>query len=66
MVNIYGVERKLLRALQSLYDDSRMCMRVGKRESDMSPKWVWQGCVRSPWLFVIYMDVVVREVHVYS
>ena len=41
MVSTYEVGGKLLRALQSLYDDNRMCVRVGeKRASGLSPRWV--------------------------
>ena len=32
VVSIYGVGGKLLRVLQSLYDDNRMCLRMGRRE----------------------------------
>ena len=61
MGSIYGVGGKLLRALQSLYDDdNRMCVRV----SSLSPRWcLGQGCVMSPWLFNIYTDGVVRELY---
>ena len=65
VVSIYGVGGKLLRALQSLYDDNRMCVRVGGGESEWFEAKVGsrQGCVMSPWLFIIYMDGVVREVY---
>ena len=51
--NIYGVEGRLLKAVQSFYIDSRACVRVG---NDVS-KWflvnvgLRQGCMMSPWLF---------------
>ena len=44
--------------------DSKVCGRLG---NDVS-KWfsvnvrVCQGCVKSPWLFNLYMDGIVREV----
>ena len=65
VVNIYEVGGMQLRALQSLHDDNRKCVRVGGEES----KWfelkvgLRQGCVMFPWLFNIYMDGVVREVY---
>ena len=44
--------------------DNRVCVRIGNEVS----KWftvnvrVRQGCVMSPWLINLYMDVVVRKV----
>ena len=58
---------KLLRALQILYDDNRMCVRVrggGENEWLESMMGIRQSCVMSPWLLNIYMDGVVREVYV--
>ena len=65
MVSIYGVGGKLLRAWQSLYDDNRMCMRVGGEESEWSESKVCsrQSCVMSFWLFNVNMEGVVREVY---
>ena len=64
VVSLYGVGGKLLRAMKSLYDDNRMCVRVGGEESEWfeSKIGLRQGCVMSPWLFNLYMDGVVREV----
>ena len=63
MLRVYGVGEKLLKAVQSLYVDSRACVRVGNDVSEWFPVNVGlrQGCVMSPWLFNIYMDGVVRE-----
>ena len=63
---VYGVGRKLMKAVQSFYVDSRACVRVGNDVSEWFPVNVGlrQGCVRSPWLFNVYMDGVVREVNV--
>ncbi|CAG4964250.1 unnamed protein product [Parnassius apollo] len=54
----YGVDGRLLRAVQSLYYDCKACVRVGH---DLSPMFsvqagVKQGCVMSSWLFILYLD----------
>jgi hypothetical protein len=64
VLEIYGVQGRLLQAVQSFYQDSKACVRVG----EVNGEWfevkngLRQGCVMSPWLFNIYMDGVVREV----
>ena len=64
VVSIYVVGGKLLRALQNLYEDKRMCVKMGRKERVVESKvGLRQGCVMSPWLFNIYMDGVVREVY---
>ncbi|WP_435316529.1 reverse transcriptase domain-containing protein, partial [Klebsiella pneumoniae] len=62
---MYGVGGRLLRAVKSLYNDSRACVRVGTGVSDWFPvrMGLRQGCVMSPWLFNLYIDGVVREVN---
>ena len=62
---MYGVGGRLLRAVKSLYNDSRACVRVGTGVSDWFPvrMGLRQGCVISPWLFNLYIDGVVREVN---
>ena len=52
--------RKMLKAIQSFYVDSRACVPVGMDVSERFPVNVGlrQGCVMSPWLFNLYMDVV--------
>ena len=66
MLRVYGVGGKLLKPVQSFYVDSRACVRVGNDVSEWFPVNVGlkQGCVMSPWLFNVYMDLVVREVNV--
>ena len=61
---MHGVGGKLLKAVQSFYVDSRVCVRVGNDVSEWFPVGLRQGCVMSLWLFNVYMDVVVREVNV--
>ena len=52
--------------MQTFHTDSRECDRVGNDVSEWFPVNVAsrQGCVMSPWLFIVYMDGVVREVNV--
>ena len=44
--------------MQGFYVDSRACVRVGRVNVGLR-----QGCVMLPWLFNVYMDVVLREVN---
>ena len=66
MPRVYGVEGKLLKAVQDFDADTRACVRVGNDVSEWFPINVElrQGCVMSPWLFDSYMDGVIREVNV--
>ena len=50
MLRVYGVGRKLLKAVQSFYVDSRACVCVGNDVSQWFPVNVGlrQGCVMSP------------------
>ena len=53
----------LLRAIQSLYDQSESCVRVFGSKSDLFQVRVGlrQGCALSPILFVIFMDRISRH-----
>ena len=53
----------LLRAIQSLYSQSKSCVRVLRSKSDLFLMGVGlrQGCALSPILFVIYMDRISRR-----
>ena len=55
---MYGVGGKLLKAVRSVYADSRACVRVGNDVSEWFPVNVGlrQGFLMSPWLFNVYMD----------
>ena len=59
----YGVNGKLLRAVQCMYEGSEACVRVCREESEWFEVNVGlrQGCVMSPWLFNVYMDGVMKE-----
>ena len=65
LIRVYGVGGKWLKALESLYADSRASVRGGTNVSEWFPVNVGlrQGCVMSPWLFNVYMDGLVREVN---
>ena len=65
VLRMYGLGGKLLGGIQSLYEENRMCVKVGNEVSEWfeSKVGLRQGCVMSPWLFNIYMDGVVREVY---
>ena len=56
------LEGNLLKAVQSFYVNSRVCVRVGNDVNEWFPANVGsrQGCVMYPWLFNAYMDGVVR------
>ena len=66
MIIVDGVVGNLLKAVQSFYIESRACVGVGNYVSEWFPVNVRlrQGCAKSPWLFNVYMDGVVREVNV--
>ena len=63
VLRVRGVGRKLLKAVQCFYIDSRACVRMGNDVSEWFPVNVGlrQGCVMSLWLFNVYMDGAVRE-----
>uniref|UniRef100_A0A3B3HV32 Reverse transcriptase domain-containing protein n=1 Tax=Oryzias latipes TaxID=8090 RepID=A0A3B3HV32_ORYLA len=59
----YGVRGALLRAVRSLYDQSRSLVRIAGSKSDLFPVHVGlrQGCPLSPVLFMIFMDRISRR-----
>ena len=59
----YGVEGKLLRAIQALYDRGMARVKVGQSKSEMFHvhKGVRQGCTLSPWLFNVFIAKAARE-----
>ena len=63
VLRAYGVNGELIRAVRSLYDDGKACVRVQGQKSDWFGvgQGVRQGCTMSPWLFNIFMDNIVRE-----
>ncbi|VDP03110.1 unnamed protein product [Soboliphyme baturini] len=59
----YGIDDKLLGAIQSLYSDSRCCVSVnGVKSKPFNVRTGHrQGCVLSPILFVLYMSRIARH-----
>ena len=59
----YGVSGDLLRAIRALYQASEACVKVDGECSEWFEvkQGVRQGCPMSPWLFNIFLDMVVRE-----
>ena len=59
----YGVSGCLLAAIRSLYDDCKIHVRINGSKSGLFGLRVglWQGCVLSPLLFIIFMDRISRR-----
>ncbi|KAK3557275.1 hypothetical protein QTP70_026276 [Hemibagrus guttatus] len=59
----YGVRGPLLRAVRSLYNQSRSLVRIASCKSDLFPVQVGlrQGCPLSPVLFIVFMDRISRR-----
>ena len=64
VLSMYGINGKLLKVVQSLYERSEACVRVCREEGEWFRVGVGlrQGCVISPWLFNVFMDGVMKEV----
>ena len=65
VLRLYGTSGRLLRSVKSLYVSRKACVRIGNEVSEwfLMRVGLRQGCVMSPWLFNLYIDVVVREVN---
>ncbi|KAK3561338.1 hypothetical protein QTP86_030637 [Hemibagrus guttatus] len=61
----YGVHGPLLRAVQSLYNQSRSLFQIASCKSDLFPVHVGlrQGCPLSRVLFIVFMDRISRRSH---
>ena len=59
----YGVQGKLIRAMQALYEGGKACVKMGQSETEMFDvqKGVRQDCTLFPWLFDVFIDKVVKD-----
>ena len=57
------VEEGLVRAVQSLYMECEAKVKVGEKYSEWfkMDQGVRQGCTLSPWLFNVFLDIIVKE-----
>ncbi len=65
-LRVYGVGEQLLEGVRSFYENASASVRVNGEisESFSVEVGVRHGCMMSPWLFNIYMDVCIREMKV--
>ena len=63
ILNYYGVPDKLVKMIMAIYEDSECCVRTenGDIRFFKIMSGVKQGCVLSPFLFVIVMDYILRQ-----
>ena len=64
ILEIYGIPKKFISLIQSMYDGSESCVRVGNDHTEWFTvaTGVRQGDVLSPLLFNILLDFVLREI----
>ena len=63
VLQAYGIDDKLLRAIASLYADCKCCVRINGQLSELFDVncGLKQGCVLSPLLFIVYMDNIIKK-----
>ena len=63
ILKYYGVPDKLVKMIIALYEDSECCVRTENGDTRFFKimSGVKQGCVLSPFLFVIVMDYILRQ-----
>ena len=64
VLRTYEVRDKHFSGIKSMYVNSSACVRVKGDESEQFriDSGMRQGCIKSPWLFNVYIDGVVKEV----
>ena len=64
VLRMYDMGGKLLDGIKSIYDESLVYIRVKGNKSEWfrTDSVVRQGFIMSPWLFNVYMDIVMKEV----
>ena len=63
ILNYYGIPDKLVKMIMALYEDSECCVRTENGDTRFFKimSGVKQGCVLSPFLFVIVMDYILWQ-----
>jgi hypothetical protein len=61
VLTMYGVGGKILSTIKSMYEESKVSIRIGRKRGRKLKVDVGlrQGCVTSPWLFNIFINGVV-------
>ena len=59
------VDQKMIKAIQSLYNKPQFAVNIGGKKSEWKTqtRGIRQGCPLSPYLFVLLMTVLFRDVH---
>ena len=63
ILQLYGIPQKYINIFQALYRHTRCCIRINKGVTDMFDilTGVRQGCILSPFLFLIVIDFLMRR-----
>lgn len=63
ILQLYGVPKKFIAVFQSLYNNSSCCVRTDTGHTDIFAiePGVRQGCIFSPFLFMVALDFVMRK-----
>ena len=63
ILSIYGVPQKYINIFKALYTNSSCCVKTETGVTDFSPilSGVQQGCIPSPFFFLISLDLVMRK-----
>ena len=63
---MYDVGGKLLNGIKSIYVNNLVCVKVkgGDSECFRINSGVRLGCIVSPWIFNVYIDVVMKELKI--